>query len=52
LTPRLLDTLLEMTSSQKNALPESLELQAQQQIKSLWQSIKQKVLPNYSTLGF
>lgn len=52
LTPRLLDTLLTLTSNQKAQLPDSIEQTAQTQIKNLWQSIRQKVLPNYSTKGF
>ena len=40
LTPRLLDTLLSLTSSQKQQPAESIESTAHTQIKNLWQSIR------------
>ena len=52
LTPRLLDSMLTLTSAQKQTTPESVEGSAQTQVKNLWQSIRQKVLPNYSNKGF
>jgi hypothetical protein len=48
LTPTLLDTLLTLTTQSKVDMDQT----AQAQIKTLWNSIRQKVLPNYSEKGY
>jgi hypothetical protein len=52
LTPKLLDTLHSLTSQGSQKSQDTIEQTAHQQVKALWMSIRNKVLPNYSNKGF
>ena len=52
LTEKLLDTMLQLTTATKTTSTDQIENAAAAQVKNLWVSIRQKVLPNYSYKGF
>ena len=52
LKSNMLDNVLDLLCNQKALLPESIEATTHNQIKNLWQSIRQKVFPNYSASGY
>ena len=55
MSPTLLNSLIDTFSSQKApvaSLSDPSSAQAHAAMKNLWNSIKQKVFPNYSTKGY
>lgn len=52
LKSNMLDNVLDLLCNQRALLPDSIEATAHNQIKNLWQSIRQKVFPNYSASGY
>lgn len=53
MSPSLLSSLVDSYSASKPPLPlDNANNQAHASMKNLWNSIKQKVFPNYSTKGY
>ena len=53
MSPSLLNALVDSYSASKPPLPlDNANNQAHASMKNLWNSIKQKVFPNYSTKGY